>query len=78
MSEHGSEVRHVTCFVSLPPLLSLSPQDLCAVHMHFIDKCFQHIADLTDMAEDSPSRASSGHIMNPDPDLCLQAIERLL
>ena len=47
--------------------------------MHFIDKCFRRLADLTDskgVAGDSISRASSGHITNPD--LCLQAIERLL
>ena len=63
ISGHGSGVSHVTCLellISLPPLLSLSPQDLRAVHMYFIDKCFCSIADLTDMAEDTPSTASSG------------------
>ena len=76
----------VLCFYDVCLFVCLL-QDLRVVHMRFIDECFRRLADLTDTSGGSgggsgrgsgpsPSRTSSGHIT--DPELRLQAIERLL
>ena len=52
-------------------------QDIRGVHIRFIDECFERLEDLTNQnAGGSPARTTSGHIT--DPEVKLQAIERLL
>jgi len=52
-------------------------QDIRGVHIRFIDECFERLEDLTNQnAGGSPARTTSGNIT--DPEVKLQAIERLL
>ena len=52
-------------------------QDVRSVHLRFIDECFDRLEDLTNQnTKGSPARTSTGHVS--DPEVRLQAIERLL
>ena len=53
----------------------LSLQESRALHQRFIDQCFLHLEDLMDDTG-APPKTSTGKVS--DPELKLQAIERLL